>query len=102
MFFRFGASDGVANPIKYAYNVGIGAKGLWSWRPCDFGIGWAHGAQWQLRPLLRQQLRLGLGHEDAIEMYYNAAITPWFSATLDLQIIDQALEEELDVWFSGI
>ena len=28
VFFRFGASDGVANPIKYAYNVGIGAKGL--------------------------------------------------------------------------
>src|SRR5262249_5252489 len=24
VFFRFGASDGVANPIKYAYNVGIG------------------------------------------------------------------------------
>jgi porin len=43
VFFRFGASDGVANPIKYVYNVGIGGKGLWSWRPCDnFGIGWAH------------------------------------------------------------
>jgi len=40
VFFRFGASDGVANPIKYAYNVGIGGKGLWSWRPCDtVGIG---------------------------------------------------------------
>ena len=43
VFFRFGVSDGRANPIKYAYNVGIGAKGLWLWRPCDtFGIGWAH------------------------------------------------------------
>jgi porin len=28
VFFRFGVSDGRANPIKYAYNVGIGAKGL--------------------------------------------------------------------------
>ena len=47
-------------------------------------------------PFLRQQLRLGLGHEDAIELYYNAAITPWLSAALDLQIIDQAFERTLD------
>jgi porin len=98
VFFRFGASDGVANPIKYAYNVGIGAKGLLPWRPCDnVGIGWARTElSGNFFPLLRQQLRLGLGHEDAIEMYYNAAITPWFSATFDLQIIDQALERRLD------
>jgi porin len=98
VFFRFGASDGVANPIKYAYNVGIGAKGLWSWRPCDnVGIGWARTEiSGNFVPFLRQQLRLGLGHEDAIEMYYNAQITPWFSAAFDLQIIDQALERTLD------
>ena len=97
MFFRFGASDGVANPVKYAYNVGIGAKGLWSWRPCDnFGIGWARTElSDNFVPLLRQQLRLGLGKEDAIELYYNAAITPWLNAALDLQIINQALERTL-------
>jgi porin len=98
VFFRFGASDGVANPIKYAYNVGIGAKGLVPWRPCDnFGIGWVRTElSGNFFPLLRQQLRLGLGHEDAIELYYNAAITPWFSAAFDLQIIDQALERTLN------
>ena len=98
VFFRFGASDGVANPVKYAYNVGIGAKGLWSWRPCDnFGIGWARTVlSDNFVPFLRQQLQLGLGHEDAIELYYNAAITPWLSAALDLQIIDQALERTLN------
>jgi len=47
-------------------------------------------------PFLREQFRLGLGHEDAIEMYYNAAITPWFNAALDLQIIDQAQDRTLD------
>jgi porin len=99
VFFRFGVSDGVANPIKYAYNVGIGAKGLVPGRPCDnFGIGWARTElSGNFVPLLRQQLRLGLGHEDAVELYYNAAITPWFNATLDLQIIDQALERTLHV-----
>ena len=98
VFFRFGASDGVANPVKYAYNVGIGAKGLWSWRPCDnFGIGWARTElSDNFVPFLRQQLRLGLGNEDAIELYYNAEITRWLSATLDLQIIDQALDRTLD------
>src|SRR6266446_2284330 len=98
VFFRFGASDGVANPIKYAYNVGIGGKGLVPGRPCDnFGIGWAcTELSGNFVPFLRQQLRLGLGHEDAIEMYYNAVITPWLSAALDLQIIDQALERTFD------
>ena len=98
VFFRFGVSDGRANPIKYAYNVGIGAKGLWLWRPCDtFGIGWAHTElSDHFVPLLRQRLQLGLGNEDAIELYYNAALTRWLGATLDLQIIEQALAKTLD------
>ena len=29
-------------------------------------------------------------------MYYNAAITPWLSATLDLQIMDPALKKTLN------
>jgi porin len=104
VFFRFGASDGVANPFKYAYNVGIGAKGLWSWRPCDnFGIGWARTElSDNFVPFLRQQLRLGLGQENAIEMYYNAALTPWLGAALDLQIIEQALERTLDASGRGL
>jgi hypothetical protein len=35
-------------------------------------------------------------------MYYNAAITPWFSAALDLQIIDQAFEKTLNSSGSGL
>lgn len=31
-------------------------------------------------PFLRQQLNLGLQHVEAIEMYYNAAITQWLNA----------------------
>jgi porin len=77
----------------------MGGKGLVPGRPCDnFGIGWARTElSGNFVPLLRQQLRLGLGHEDAIELYYNAAITPRFNATLDLQIIAQALERRLAV-----
>lgn len=97
-FFRFGISDGVANPIKYAYNVGIGGNGVVPGRPRDtFGIGWARTEfSDKFIPFLRQQLHLGLDREDAIEMYYNASITRWLNATLDLQIIDPALKKTLD------
>jgi porin len=98
VFFRFGASDGVANPVKYAYNVGIGGKGAISWRPCDsFGIGWSHfNISGNFAPFLRQQLALGLSKEDAIEMYYTAEITRWLNASVDLQIINQAFNKKLD------
>jgi len=97
-FFRFGISDGVANPIKYAYNVGIGGKGVVPGRPRDsFGIGWARTEfSDKLVPFLRERLHLGLDREDAIEMYYNASITRWLNVTLDLQIIDPALKKTLD------
>jgi porin len=97
-FFRFGLSDGVANPIKYAYNVGIGGLGIVPGRPRDsVGIGWARTEfSDHLVPFLRQQLGLGLDREDAIEMYYNAAITKWLNVSLDLQIIEPGLKKTLD------
>ena len=98
VFFRFGASDGVANPIKYTYNVGIGGNGIVPGRPSvNFGIGWARTElSDNFVPFLRQTLRLGLGREDVIEIYYNAVFAPWINTTLDLQIIDQALARTLD------
>jgi porin len=97
-FFRFGISDGIANPIKYAYNVGLGGKGIVPGRPSDtFGIGWARTQMSDnFVPFLRQRLNLGLDMEDAVEMYYNVAITKWLTATVDLQIIDPALKRTLD------
>ena len=98
IFFRFGASDGVAYPVKYAYNVGLGGKGIVPGRADDsFGLGWAHTQiSGNFVPFLREQLDLGLSKEDAVEMYYNAAITKWLTATLDLQIISPALKKTLD------
>ena len=97
-FFRFGASDGVANPVKYAYNVGLGGKGIVPGRPLDsFGLGWAHTQiSGNFVPFLRDSLDLGLSKEDAVEMYYNASITRWLTATLDLQIINPAIKKTLD------
>ena len=95
LFFRFGAADGVVNPVRWAYNVGISGNGIVPRRPRDtFGIGWARTEiSDNFAAFLRQRLNLGLDREDAIELYYNASITRWLNATLDLQIIDQAQEE---------
>lgn len=97
VFFRFGISDGVANPIKYAYNVGISGNGIVPGRPRDrFGVGWARTEfSNNFMPFLRQQLALGLNKEDAGEMYYNAALTNWLNASLDLQVINPALNKQL-------
>ena len=98
LFFSFGATDGNPNPIQYTYVMGIGGKGVGSSRPNDsFGIGWAR-TQFsdQFVPLLRENLGIGLDHEDAVEMYYTAAVTPWFNISPNLQIINSGINKRLD------
>jgi hypothetical protein len=51
---------------------------------------------------LRQQLDLGLNHDDVVEMYYNAALTAWLSATLDLQIVNPALKKAVNASGTGL
>ena len=99
MFFTFGASDGIVNPVKYSYNVGIGGNGIVPGRPHDtFGVGWQRAdISSNFVPFLRERLGLGLDHDDAVELYYNAWLTSWLGATLDLQIIDSALKKNPDV-----
>jgi porin len=97
VFFAFGASDGNPVPIQYAYLAGIGGKGVVPGRPDDsFGIGLAR-TQFSsaLLPFMRQQFSLGLQREDAIEMYYNMAITPWMNLTSDLQIVSSGLNQAI-------
>lgn len=97
LFFSFGASDGNPNPIQYSYLMGIGGKGVMTGRPNDtFGIGWAR-TQFsdQFVPLLRERLNLGLDHEDAIEFYYTAAVTPWLNLSPNLQVINSGMNKVL-------
>ena len=97
IFFRFGASDGLVNPVKYAYNVGVSGNGVVPGRPDDaFGVGWSR-LQFSnnLVPFLRATLNLGLDHEDAVELYYNIAATKWLGLTVDLQIVNPGLKKTL-------
>jgi len=97
IFFRFGASDGQVNPIKYTYNVGLSGNGIVPGRPSDtFGVGWSRiDFSNNLVPFLRDALNLGLDHEDAVELYYNVAVTKWLGLTVDLQIVNQGLKKTL-------
>ncbi|MGR8980815.1 MAG: carbohydrate porin [Gammaproteobacteria bacterium] len=97
LFFSFGATDGNPNPIQYSYLMGIGGKGILPGRPHDsFGIGWARTQlSDQFVPLLRERLGLGLDHEDAVEMYYTAAVTPWLNLSPNLQIINSGFNKLL-------
>ena len=97
VFFAFGASDGNPDPIQYAFLAGIGGKGVVPGRLDDsFGMGVARTQfSSSFLPFVRQQFDLGLQREDAIEIYYNAAIAPWINVTTDLQIIDSALNKAL-------
>jgi porin len=98
VFFSYGTSAGNPNPIKYAWIAGIGGKGVVPGRLDDsFGLGFAqtHFSD-DFLPFLRQKLNLGLDNENAFEMYYNASITKWLTASADLQVIDPALKKTLN------
>jgi len=98
MFFSAGVSDGKANPVKYSYSLGLVGKGVVPGRPRDdIGIGWARTEfSDNFVPYLRDTYDLGLDHEDAVEMYYNAAVTPWLNISPSFQIISPALNKTLD------
>lgn len=97
MFFSAGASDGNPNPIKWAFIAGLGGKGVPGRADDSYGIGLARtqfsGA---FLPFLRDRLDLGLKNENALEMYYNLAITGWLCATADVQVINEALGKTLN------
>ena len=97
-FFNFGVSDGRANPVKRSYSMGLVGKGVVPGRPRDdLGIGWAHTKfSDNFVPFLRSTFDLGLDHEDAVELYYNASITPWLTVGPSLQVIRSGLNKELD------
>ncbi|MGH7847018.1 MAG: carbohydrate porin [Candidatus Binatia bacterium] len=92
VFGRFGISDGKANPVAQFYSFGLGGKGLIPTREQDrYGIGYYYlKVSGELRDTFPALLlkRVGLDHEQGVELFYNVAITPWLHLTPDLQFID--------------
>jgi porin len=97
-FLSAGVSDGRANPVKYSYTLGLVGKGVVPGRASDdFGIGWSRAEfSDDLVPSLRTAFNLGLDHEDAVEIYYKAAVTPWLDVSPSLQIMNSGLSKVRD------
>lgn len=87
MFSKAVYTDGVVNPIKFFFNIGLGGKGVSQARSDDsFGAGFyynrlSHDLPAGARPLL--------ANEYGIEAYYNYAVYPWLHLSPDIQWITQ-------------
>ncbi|HEX4610828.1 MAG TPA: carbohydrate porin, partial [Urbifossiella sp.] len=87
VFGNLGLSDGNPNPIRWSSNIGVGGSSPLASRKADtFGVGYFYiGLSDSLRNFAPRVLPLG--DEHGVELFYNAAVTPWFHVTPDIQVI---------------
>jgi len=95
VFTNVGLADNGPSPVHWSANVGLGGSAPVSSRPLDtFGIGYSHvgysSPVENLAPVL-----LPIGNDDAVELFYNFAVTKYFRITPDLQILMPARERTL-------
>jgi porin len=88
LFTRLGFADKDTNPVEYALTAGIAAKGLIPTRQNDsMGVAYAYNR------IQRSQL-IGFANlqkqTQALEAYYDIAVTPAAHLTLDIQLVDGA------------
>ncbi|OAI41351.1 hypothetical protein AYO40_03275 [Planctomycetaceae bacterium SCGC AG-212-D15] len=80
-----GLTDGNPNPIRWFANLSlVGGSPIRGRANDTVGVGYYHLGVSDLAVLQT----LGFGAENGVELFYNAAVTPWFHVTPDLQIID--------------
>ena len=81
LFARYGVADSDVNEIKSFWSVGAQYQGLIPTRDDDvLGFGVAQGR-------LSRAAGFTASHETAMELYYNAKITPWLSLTPSAQYV---------------
>lgn len=87
LFGNLGVADGSPSPIRWFSNVGLsGASPLANRKLDTFGIGYSYlGVSDRLKSA---STFIPLQNEQAVELFYNYAVTPWFRVTPDLQILD--------------
>lgn len=94
-----GLTDGNPNPIRWFANVSLLGNGPIHARDNDtLGIGYYHLGVSHL-PILTIH---GFGAENGVELFYNAAVTPWFHVTPDLQVLDPAQHHTAPALLVGI
>ena len=81
VFARYGCADSDVNEVKTFWSVGAQYQGLIPSRDEDVaGVGVAQGRLVESAGFTRP-------HETVMEVYYNAAITPWLSVSPSLQYV---------------
>ena len=88
LFTGWSLSDGNPSFVRWGGFVSLEGTGLSDNRPQDrMGAAYFYN---QPSSDLKQLVRRAVNVEDqhGVELYYNAAITPWFHLTADLQVIN--------------
>jgi len=93
VFGMAGISDGNPNSVRWNMTIGIGGNSLIPGRERDtFGVGYFRiGLSSDFKNLLGGSLAppgLAQRDEQGVELFYNAALTPWCHLTGDLQIVE--------------
>ncbi len=90
---QWGLADPKTSPYAWICNVSLQAQGLVACREQDtMGVGYFYsGVSADLKNLFPRLLPLD--DVQGVELYYNAAITPWFHLTADLQVVEPANSE---------
>ena len=90
LFSQWALSDADPSPYRWSYNVALQGQGLVCGRDADtMGVGYFFDQlSSDFKRLVSTAPQFDLQNVHGMEMYYNAAITPWFHLTADLQVID--------------
>jgi len=102
IFGNISLADQATNPVHWFLNVGAGGTSPLPGRTADsFGVGYYYlGTSSVLREILRPVSPIG--NEQGFELYYNAAITSWFTLTADIQAIDPAQSDARSTFLFGL
>ena len=85
---EWGYADPETNPYEWICNVSLQANGLIRRREADsMGVAWFYnGLSSDVKDLLSPPL--DIRDLTGVEVFYNAAVTPWFHLTADLQVVE--------------
>ena len=102
IFGNISLADQATNPVHWFLNVGAGGTSPLPGRTADsFGMGYYYlGTSSVLREILRPVSPIG--NEQGFELFYNAAITSWFTLTADIQAIDPAQSDARSTFLFGL
>jgi porin len=95
VYTNIGVADDGPSPIRFTANVALYGSSPITTRPLDtFGVGYAFTRYSSpirdFAPVL-----LPIDNDQAVELFYNIAVTPWFNVAPDLQVVLPAREDTL-------